>query len=58
MSYISEEQLEEGDLPKCVLINFVNDTIESRMKDEDGCVAITPIAKAYQANKLYRAVEP
>lgn len=47
----SKWQIEEAKLPDWVLIKFDDDTIGSRKKNEDDCVAKTPAVATSQATK-------
>lgn len=48
---LRREKIEE--LPDCMLIKLDDDTIGSRMNDEDGCVVKTHTATTFQATKGY-----
>ncbi|XP_026331489.1 ATP-dependent DNA helicase PIF1-like [Hyposmocoma kahamanoa] len=54
---LRRDQMEEGELPEAVLIKFDDATIGLRMKDDDGCVAVSPVCTKFQAQKGYGDVE-
>lgn len=54
---LRRNQLEEGELPESVLVKFDDDTIGSRIKDADGCIAVPPVTATYQATRGYGDVE-
>lgn len=45
---LRRDQLEEGELPDCILVKFDDGSIGSRLKDSDGCVAIPPVVATFQ----------
>lgn len=52
---LRRDQLQEGELPDAVLIQFDDDTIGIKVKDSDSYVAIAPVT--FQATKGYGDVE-
>ncbi|XP_047993596.1 ATP-dependent DNA helicase PIF1-like [Leguminivora glycinivorella] len=54
---LRRDQLEEGELPEAVLIKFDDATIGAKIKDNDGCVAISPASTTFQALRGYGDVE-
>lgn len=51
------DQLEEGELPEAILIQFDDATVGARIKNSDGYIAITPVTATFQAVKGYGDVE-
>jgi len=50
---LRRDQLEDGELPKKVFIQFDDSTIGTSLKESNGCVGISPISLIYQGNKGY-----
>ncbi|CAK1597796.1 unnamed protein product [Parnassius mnemosyne] len=48
---LRRDQLEEGELPDCVLVKFDEESIDSRLKESDGCVAIPSVVATFQGTK-------
>ncbi|KAL0868792.1 hypothetical protein ABMA27_008224 [Loxostege sticticalis] len=54
---LRRDQLEEGELPDCILVKFDDESIGNRLKDSDGCVAIPPVVATFQGTKGYGDIE-
>lgn len=50
-------QIEKRALPDYILIKFDDITIESKIYDEDGYVAITPTVTSFKETRKYGDVE-
>jgi len=54
---LRRDQLEDGELPKKVFIQFDDPTIGNSLKESNDCVGISPISLIFQGNKGYGNVE-
>ncbi|XP_067203751.1 ATP-dependent DNA helicase PIF1-like [Linepithema humile] len=54
---LRRDQLEEGELPKKIFIQFDDPTIGNSLKESNDWVGISPISVVYQGNKGYGNVE-
>lgn len=54
---LRKDQLEDGELPKKIFVQFDDLTIGNSLKESNGFVGISPIIVVYQGNKGYRNVE-
>ncbi|CAH1645765.1 unnamed protein product [Spodoptera littoralis] len=54
---LRRDQLEAGELPEAVLVQFDDETVGRRVKDAEGFVSIAPTCATFQANKGYGDVE-
>lgn len=54
---LRRDQLEVGEQPDAVLIQFDDETIGNRVKNVNGYVAIAPVTATFQATKRYGDVE-
>lgn len=54
---LRRDQLENGELPKTVLVQFDDPTVGRSYKNDSGFVGIQPVSVTYQANKGYGNIE-
>ncbi|XP_047025515.1 uncharacterized protein LOC124634135 [Helicoverpa zea] len=54
---LRRDQLEEGELPESVLLQFDDPSVGLRIKDDEGYVAISPVCTTFQAQRGYGDVE-
>ncbi|XP_053989989.1 ATP-dependent DNA helicase PIF1-like [Hylaeus volcanicus] len=54
---LRRDQLEQGELPDSVLIEFDDKSIGNRFKDIDGYIPISPVTATFQATRGYGDVE-
>ncbi|KMQ84311.1 atp-dependent dna helicase pif1-like protein [Lasius niger] len=54
---LRKDQLEDGELPKKIFVQFDDPTIGNSLKEPNGYVGISPISVVYQGNKGYENIE-